>query len=330
MPVYVRGRELEGVPVSPSSTVLDLRRAIAAALRKSVHRVELRERDAGGGGGGRPGTRIDGDARLLSSFGLTRESQVDVKDLGPQVPYRLVFVAEYVAPLCVLLAVALGSLSQLPAPLQSLLGAPGEFAALDIAGALRGLRDARDGSPAWNRAVQALGAALYAMHFVKRIAESIFVHKFSRPTMPLSGLWRNVLYYGGFAAFICVPLCSARYTAPPRAVVLPAAAAWVAAEAINLAVHLQLAAARAGGDGDKTRNAPGGVLFSLVSCPNYSAEAAAWVAWTVLTHVAASAVFTLVGFATMSAWALQKHEAYKKADPSYARLGRKAIVPFLL
>ena len=95
-------------------------------------------------------------------------------------------------------------------------------------------------------------------------------------------------------------------------------------------MHLQLAAARAGGDGDKTRNAPGGVLFSLVSCPNYSAEAAAWVAWTVLTHVAASAVFTLVGFATMSAWALQKHEAYKKADPSYARLGRKAIVPFLL
>ena len=40
--------------------------------------------------------------------------------------------------------------------------------------------------------------------------------------------------------------------------------------------------------------------------------------------------FTLVGFLQMSQWALQKHAGYKKADESYKKLGRKAIVPFLL
>jgi hypothetical protein len=37
-----------------------------------------------------------------------------------------------------------------------------------------------------------------------------------------------------------------------------------------------------------------------------------------------------VGFLQMSQWALQKHAGYKKADESYKKLGRKAIVPFLL
>ena len=172
--------------------------------------------------------------------------------------------------------------------------------------------------------------ALWVAHFAKRELETLFVHKFSRPTMPLSNLFKNCAYYWTFAAVIVLPLCSARYTAPPRAVVLPAAGAWLAAQAVNLAVHVHFAAARGGGDGDRTRDAPSGPLFYLVSCPNYTAEIAGWVAWTLLTHVAAGGVFTLVGLAQMAQWALQKHAGYKKADPGYARLGRKAIIPFLL
>ncbi|KAF0989671.1 hypothetical protein HZS_2824 [Henneguya salminicola] len=36
----------------------------------------------------------------------------------------------------------------------------------------------------------------WASHFVKRIYESLFVHKFSRNSMPLSNLFRNLIYYG--------------------------------------------------------------------------------------------------------------------------------------
>ena len=32
----------------------------------------------------------------------------------------------------------------------------------------------------------------------------------------------------------------------------------------------------------------------------------------------------------MAQWALQKHRGYISADPAYKKLGRKAIVPFLL
>ena len=32
----------------------------------------------------------------------------------------------------------------------------------------------------------------------------------------------------------------------------------------------------------------------------------------------------------MAQWALQKHKGYLRANDSYKKLGRKAIVPFLL
>jgi len=285
-----------------------------------VHRVALRAGVA----------RLEGDARLLASFGLAPASVVTAKDLGPQVSYRGVFLAEYAGPIAIVLAVALGAIAHLPAPLQALLGARGEYAALDLAGALRGLPAARDGSAEWNRGVQALGVLLWVAHFAKRELETLFVHKFSRPTMPLSNLFKNCAYYWTFALFVVLPLCSDRYTAPPRAVVAPAALAWLLAQAVNLAVHLQFAAARGGGDGDRTRDTPRGALFALVSCPNYTAEVLGWVAWTALTHVAAGGLFTLVGLAQMTQWALQKHAGYLRADKAYAKLGRKAIIPFVL
>jgi hypothetical protein len=40
-------------------------------------------------------------------------------------------------------------------------------------------------------------------------------------------------------------------------------------------------------------------------------------------------VFTLVGLYQMTMWALDKHAGYCK-DPAYVRLGRKAIVPFVV
>ena len=314
--------------------MLQLREAVAAALRRSVHRIALRARAAGGSdkaaaAGGDRAVRYDADAKRLSEYGLAADSQVDVKDLGPQVGYRLVFIAEYAGPIAIVLAVALGALALLPAPLQALLGAPGEYAALDLAGALRGLGGAPDGSAAWTRGVQALGVALWVAHFAKRELETLFVHKFSRPTMPLANLFKNCAYYWLFALAVVLPLCSARYTAPPRAVVAPAAAAWLAAQAVNFAVHWHFASARAG-DGDRTRDAPRGALFALVSCPNYTAEVLGWVAWTALTHVAAGGLFTLVGLAQMTQWALQKHAGYLRADKAYAKLGRKAIIPFVL
>lgn len=83
-------------------------------------------------------------------------------------------------------------------------------------------------------------------------------------------------------------------------------------------------------EGSQDRRPPSGPLFSLVSCPNYTAEVLSWVGFSIATQVALSYAFTIVGFAQMAQWALGKHIGYVKADESYKRLGRKAIVPFLL
>ena len=38
----------------------------------------------------------------------------------------------------------------------------------------------------------------------------------------------------------------------------------------------------------------------------------------------------LIGLLQMGQWALQKHRGYLKADPTYKKRGRAAIIPFLL
>jgi hypothetical protein len=58
------------------------------------------------------------------------------------------------------------------------------------------------------------GVAAWIAHFVKREVETLFVHKFSRPTMPLFNLFKNSAYYWGFALAVGYPLCHPAYTAP--------------------------------------------------------------------------------------------------------------------
>ena len=91
-------------------------------------------------------------------------------------------------------------------------------------------------------------------------------------------------------------------------------------------------------------------LFSLVSCPNYTYEIGAWVAFTIMTQCipgnfyqflknsfiryatnflfVVAGLFTLAGAYQMTVWALGKHRNYRKEFKDYPR--RKAIFPFIL
>lgn len=157
------------------------------------------------------------------------------------------------------------------------------------------------------------------------------MHKFSRPTMPLFQLFKNSAYYWGFATFVGFPLVNAAYTAPAdKSQVAVGAALWLVSQAVNFSVHWQLSRMRPGGDGSNDRKPPMGPLFALVSCPNYTAEVLGWVAWSLMTQIGMAYAFTLVGLGQMSIWALDKHRGYFKTDKGYAKLGRKAIIPFVL
>ncbi|GMF39005.1 unnamed protein product [Phytophthora lilii] len=243
------------------------------------------------------------DNKLLADYGVTDGATLVFRDLGPQIGYRTVFVAEYLGPLLFVLGYAAR-----PAL---------------IYGAEAAAR------PLGHTAM--LGVAAWTLHFLKREFETFFVHRFSRPTMPLRNLFKNCIYYWSFGAVVGYPLCHPQYAGPASAAQVQAGLALMAlAELLNLCVHVQLRNLRPA-EGSKERPIPKGPLFALVSCPNYTFEVLGWVGFSIFTQVAASYVFTVVGFLQMADWALKKHRGYLKSyGDDYKKLRRKAIVPFIL
>lgn len=216
--------------------------------------------------------------------------------------YRTVFVWEYLGPILIVLAYALR-----PA-------------------FIYGKEAAR--APYSQEALLAL--ACWLLHFLKREFETFFVHRFSRPTMPLSSLFKNCYYYWGFGLAIGYFLAHPAYKAPAQVNVITGLTIFLFSELGNLICHIMLRNLRPA-EGSKERPIPSGFLFDYVSCPNYFFEVLAWVGFSVMTHVTLSYVFTAVGFGQMLQWALAKHQGYYKTyGDRYKKLRRKAMVPFVV
>ena len=304
----------------------------AAAIKLHPSRIELRDRADPPKGvaeakaaaeKAEPVRKFTGELQTFAQLGLSTFPTVHVKDLGPQVPYRTVFYVEYAGPI---LIIALAMLRPF-----GLFGKDAGPISL-LQGLTRANMDAAEGSAKWRQFVQALAIALWLAHFVKRELETAFVHKFSNPSMPLFNIFKNCTYYWGFAAFVAYPLVHTAYQAPGKVQVAVGGALWAASQLTNLAVHLQLASMRSGGDGDNARRPPGGFLFSLVTSPNYTAEVLGWVGWSVLSSIAMGYIFTAAGLLQMAQWALKKRAGYFKdgeGGKEYAK-GRKAIIPWVL
>ena len=231
---------------------------------------------------------LEGTDVALSAQGVADGAQLEFKDLGPQIGYRTVFVWEYAGPIFIVLAYA--------------------FARAVFYGA-----DAVTGAAADLHPNAVLGVQCWVAHFAKREFETLFVHRFSRPTMPLFNLFKNSIYYWSFALLVGYPLCHPDYTPAPASHVQLGFAIFVVSELLNFAVHVSLRTMRPA-EGSKERPIPTGPLFALVSCPNYTFEVAGWVGFSLMTHIFWSYAFTLVGFLQMWAWAKKKHEGYLKVS----------------
>lgn len=247
------------------------------------------------------------DDQTLGSLGLRNGSKLYYKDLGPQVGWTTVFLTEYFGPLVIYLI---------------FYARPGFIYGQDAASQPREL-------------VVHVAAACWTFHYAKRLLETIFVHRFSHATMPILNIFKNSGYYWGFAAFVSYFINHPLYTPPyyGNVQMYSGLAGFVFAEYGNWRIHIALRDLRPPGTKErripKATGDPMTFLFNLVTCPNYTYEAVAWVSFTVMTQCVPALMFGVAGFVQMAIWAKGKHRNYLKEFKDYPR-GRKCIVPFLI
>ena len=299
------GRELVagGLTVADGATTDDLKAAFHKAKPKfypTRQRFTLPVPE-----GAPPKTRgvpLDAGKSLSKDHGLKNGDTVVFKDLGPQVPYAVVFLAEYAGPmLCYL---------------------PFYFFRSEIYGDALGMKGAA--KPLLQ--VQFLAMVVHTVHYLKRILETIFVHQFSHATMPIFNLFKNCSYYWGFAAFMSYFINHPQYTPVSETQMLAGFALSTVAQLGNAHCHLYQASLRS--DGSKAYKEPKGGLFKYVTCANYACEIYQWIGFNVATQSAMGWFFVSCGAFQMYFWAIAKHKRLKKLFPGFKR-AFKLLPPFV-
>lgn len=247
------------------------------------------------------------DDTILAVAGVRDGAEVVLKDLGPQVSWRTVFLTEYAGPLVI-------------HPL--LYHLPNVF--------YRG--------QVQHSQLQKYVYAMVILHFAKRELESLFVHRFSHATMPLRNIFKNSLHYHGLSGFLLAfPIYGPTYSATSPYIrgtlrsspqfLWSCAAIWLFAELSNLSTHLTLRNLRP--PGTRKRAIPHGYGFGIVSCPNYFFESIAWAVVAYMSGSWAAWLFWTVSTAQMMSWAAKKQRAYKKEFGKDYPRKRKAMIPFI-
>ena len=179
-----------------------------------------------------------------------------------------------------------------------------------------------------------LASTLWTVHFAKRLAETLFVHKFSKGTMPLTNLFKNCGYYGGAAALVgwdvsrrgpySAQLAKLFAQLSPKTKVF--VGAWALCEVLNFYTHLHLASLRS--DGSREAKIPTAWPFRKVCSPNYSFEIGSWIFYSLATRSPAAWAFTALGALQMGLWSKQKLKRYKrKFKDEDAFTATHALVP---
>lgn len=300
-PAFARGFPLL-IEAPEDATVADVKASIAAKYPKfyaSRQKISLKTEKAG----------LKDDKKLKDVFGGKVEGgELQVKDLGPQVSWTTVFLAEYCGPLLIH-----PLFYHLPRFLY--------------------------GQDVQHSMLQKYVYVLVLLHFAKRELETIFVHRFSNASMPFMNIFKNSIYYHFFGGLLLAydiyrPAFSATSSHIAGTIrsneqfLWICTGIWAFAELSNLHTHLTLRSLRPANT--RTRGVPVGYGFTFVSCPNYFFESMGWAAIAVMTGSVAAWAFTVMGAGIMSSWALKKHRNYRKEFGAAYPKGRKAIIPFIL
>lgn len=239
-------------------------------------------------------TLTEDEAALYELDNFPESTFLYVKDYGPQISYRLVYIIEYLGPLLIFLLYFIKAFDRLTK-------------------------------------TQQFCMVMSSFHYGKRLCESIFLHEFSHNTMPLYNLFKNCAYYWGYYGVIC-GFCLFRegYTEPTWFPVLRYFFIFLffSAEVKNLKCHIILKELKTVNKGKK--GIPDGEGFELVSCANYFWEIISWFCFSVFSSQIIFFGFTILGFIQMKEWAKKKHMDYiKKFGDKYPKK-RKMLIPYFI
>ncbi|TTA69409.1 Very-long-chain enoyl-CoA reductase [Bagarius yarrelli] len=152
----------------------------------------------------------------------------------------------------------------------------------------------------------------HSFHYIKRILETLFVHRFCHGTMPLRNIFK-------ISSAVNPSVCL--ITDYGEQQVKTALGIFLFCQLGNFSIHVVLRNLKPPGSKIKkipypTKN-PFTWIFTVVSCPNYTYECVP------------VAFFTIIGFVQMTVWARGKHRSYLKEFKEYPTL-RSPILPFIL
>lgn len=298
---YANGKKIptaKALPMSltfkPTDTIADVKKDISRhfpRLPVTRQRLALESKEV-----------LDEDRTVGS---LPDNVTLYLKDLGPQISWRTVFIVEYLGPLLI-------------APLFY------HFPQIYGKGTFK------------HSEMQTLVYGLVMLHYLKREFESVFVHRFSHATMPAFNIIKNSAHYWILSGLLLSgstfgPWYSASKlsgTLRDNAGYLKGlTAVWAFAEVSNLICHITLRNLRPAGT--RTRAIPYGYGFNWISCPNYTFETLAWCSVLAMTLDPAVAIFIVVSAGQMILWAIKKHKNYKKEfGKDYPK--RWVMIPFIL
>ncbi|GMK55347.1 hypothetical protein CspeluHIS016_0204030 [Cutaneotrichosporon spelunceum] len=252
-------------------------------------------------------TPLTDESKTLADYGVTDGAALRLKDLGPQVGYRWLYIWEYAGPIFI-------------NPLLLVLSRKiyGDYEPSSLQLTIRNL---------------------IVVHFIKREFESIFVHKFSRPSVPLSFVFRNCAYYWGITGvLIGLTLYRPAYGAEALKDSILNSPNWIRFwtvfilinEALNLNTHLHQATLRVAPG--EPRKYPTGFGFQWIVCANYFFETMGVLGMVIMTGGdIGSIVYIAIASYFMSTWAIGKYRRYKKEQDPKVFPGKRWIVypPFL-
>ncbi|KAF2093292.1 synaptic glyco protein SC2 [Rhizodiscina lignyota] len=319
--VKPRGKPIKRLPkeayLSSSSTTEELYKKLSGAAGCSIYRLRVTNASDGSFIPNSKDTTIE-------AAGCKDGGVVNVKDLGPQIDWRTVFVIEYAGPLII-------------HPLIFYIAYPYIYPHTSSF-SISSLLPSSSHRPPPPSSLQHLSMVLVLLHFVKRELETLFVHKFSSATMPVFNIFKNSGHYWGLsglvlAYFTCAPfarISTPNLEASPVNNVFTyfGLLLFVLGELLNFNTHLSLSSLRPR-DNPTKRAVPKGLGFDWVTCPNYLFEVLAWVGIWMVNRNWSTGLFLLVAIVQMFFWAKKKERRLRKEFPGEYKKKRYTIVPGL-